>query len=228
MELSLPTWLEKPIYDGFLEPVEFDSTEEKLRSSQGLKIQLGRPEWWFASDILSKTWIPPQSDDIYLLVRLAFSIEPIKGYRAEEVRLTAYLHCSQKVDRQPIAFDLFPREVQEEIPVEVAITMGPSLKFDEIEGSLGAVGAEIPITMVKPVITTSGLGQTTPTWIFRRHRRHPLEGSRLVYVIIAYPSKSQKMRLSLELTAIVTDFFGTLPLLGLPSQERDNLSWTIP
>lgn len=141
--------------------------------------------------------------------------------------LTANLFCRNNT-RQPVAFDMYPKEVKEETQTDLTVTINPNLSFGEaIEASLGSVGATIQLAKIEPVVIASRMGQSDPTWIFRRHRRHPLMGSRVVYMIVAYPSMAQTMRLSIKLTATISTRYGPIPI-GIPQTAESNLSWSIP
>ncbi len=224
MELWTPAQITNPAFDGFLEPLPSHASMT-TRGGQLTRARLGRPAWWSAAEMFGENWKPPRGGDVYLLVRLACSLQPGAGQEVQEASLTAYLHC-RGTDRQPVAFDLFPREVKEEAQTDLTLSLGPELKFGVVEGSLASAGATIHVPRVEPVIVTSGLGEANPTWIFRRHRKHPLEGSRLVYAVVARPADARELRLSLELAATVADRYGPVRV-GVPEPARANLSWVI-
>jgi hypothetical protein len=220
MTIDTPTTIEHPIFAGGLE-----SQEEHLRG-ETTKAEIGRPEWWFASDFMGKHFRPPQGDDTYLLLRFSYSLSPPKSQTVQAVQFGATLTCSDP-GLEPIAFDLFPREVLEESKTDLKIKVGPSLKMEELEASAGSIEAHIQMPRVEPVVTTSGIGKPTPLWNFQRHRRHPLVGSRMVYAIVAYPTAAKQMTVRLDLTANVKTPFGIWPLY-VPSTATDGLTHRIP
>src|SRR6516225_10186528 len=132
MTIDTPLTVEHPIFAGDLE-----SHEERLRG-ETTKAEIGRPEWWFVSDVIGDSFKPPQGDDTYLLLRFSFSLTPPKGQTVQAVKLQAVLTCGDPgID--PVTFDLFPREVLEESKTDVKITVGPSLKMEEAEVSAGSI-----------------------------------------------------------------------------------------
>jgi hypothetical protein len=223
MEIYTPTGVTDPVFEGYLE-----APQSALRAEQ-TKAQIGRPEWWFLSDLLDKEWKPPQGDSTYLLVRLAFSLEPPRSHDIEEARLTVNLACRDvEVTEQPTAFDLFPRELMEESLTDVKMTLGPSLKLEKVEGSVGSLETTVHIPKIEPVITSFGIGGSNPKWTFRKHRRHPIVGSRLVYAIVAYPSIAKQMEVSLELEATVRAGRFGLWSMKVPEKAHAQLVRAIP
>jgi hypothetical protein len=144
----------------------------------------------------------------------------------EESRLSARLICAGTAS-DPVVFDLFPREVMEESKTDVKVTLEPSLKLREVEASVGSVEASIQIPKVEPTLTTSGIGGANPMWFYRKHRRHPIIGTRMVYAIIGYPSAAEQMTIHVGLTASIRGRFGFWSL-RIPSTAEAQLARTIP
>jgi hypothetical protein len=220
VQIETPTEIRNPIFDGYLKP------EGEEYRAEGTKAQIGRPEWWFVSDLVGPSWRAPQGDDIYLLIRLSFSLTPPRNHEIEEARLTANL-MSNGPGIGPVAYDLFPRELMEESKTDVKLTLSPSVKLEEIEASLGSAETNIHIAKVEPVVTTSGIGAANPIWAFRRHRRHPILGSRTVYAVIAYPAVAPSISVEVGLSATLRGQFG-LWLMGIPAEANAQLRSTIP
>jgi hypothetical protein len=176
--------------------------------------------------VVGPSWVAPQGDNMYLLVRLSYSLTAPRNHEIEDAKFSAKLTCD-KGDSDPVAFDLFPREVLEESKTNLRLNVKPSLKLEEVEASLGSVETNIHIQRVEPVVTTSGIGASDPTWFFRRHRKHPIVGSRMVYAILAFPLPATQMIIEAKLTATLRGRFG-LWLAGLPSDAEAKLRWTIP
>ena len=61
----------------------------------------------------------------------SFSLEPPRGHALEEARLSAELRGMPR-QLEPIAFDLFPLDVSEEVQRDVKLTFAPSLKLEKI------------------------------------------------------------------------------------------------
>src|SRR6266481_4547624 len=185
-EILTSTQITEPIFRGYLEP-----PGGEVRAEQTLA-EIGRPEWWFASDLFGDSFKPPQGDETYLLVRFAFSLTPPENHEVEESRLSIQLHCSGTV--APVVFDLFPCEVTEEANTDVKVAIKPTLKIKKVvEVSPGSLESTIHFTKVEPIVTTAGIGGANLTWFFRKHARYPIIGTRMVYAIIGYPSAAERM-----------------------------------
>src|SRR5688572_12974848 len=100
MEILTPTELTDTIFDDFLEPV----SKEETRRANHTRARLGRPERWFVTNSLGGEWNLPRSDEVYILVRLAFSLEPGKGQAVQEAKLVAHLQCLANARYDPVAF----------------------------------------------------------------------------------------------------------------------------
>jgi hypothetical protein len=220
MEIQTPTEISNTVFRGYLE------AEGGQLRAEGTSAEIGRPEWWFASDVVGAAWCPPQGDDTYLLVRLSYSLSPAKSFEIEEAQISAALTCIGSVS-EPVAFDVFPREVTEESKTDVKVKLEPSLKLEEVKASVASVEANIRIPKVDPVLTTSGIGGANPTWFFRKHRSHPIVGTRMVYAIVAYPSTAAQMTIKVNLAVKAKGRFGLWPL-RVPSTAEAQLTRTIP
>ena len=196
MEIWTPNEVVDAIFDGYM------VTDEPGIRTELTTLQIGRPEWWYIADLMGSAWKPPQGDDTYLLIRFSFSLEPPEGHSVEEVRLTAGLEAVPR-ELVPVAFDLFPLEVTEEVQRDIKLTFAPSLKLEEVEASIGSVETTIHVSRVEPVVSALGLGTASPAWVFRKHPKHPLTGSRLLYAVIAYPSTAAEITIQIDLTATV-------------------------
>jgi hypothetical protein len=220
MTIQTPDQIVDPVFSGSLE-----ASEGQIRAEPTLA-QIGRPEWWFASEVIGKSFKPPQGDETYLLLRFAYSLTPPKNHEVEEARLSVRLAC-RGTATEPVVFDLFPREMLEESKRDVTLKLEPSLKLSEVEASIGSVEASIQIPKVEPVVTTAGIGGANPVWVYRKHRTHPIIGTRMVYAIVGYPLAADKMTVHLGLTATVRGRFGLWPL-KIPSTAEAQLVRTIP
>jgi hypothetical protein len=115
----------------------------------------------------------------------------------------------------------------DESKTDIKLALNPSLKFEEVEASLGSVEANISLSKVVTIVITSGIGGARPTWLYRKHRRHPIVGTRVVYAIVAYSSAADHMTIHTGLTASVSGRFGLFSLV-LPRTAEAQLVRTIP
>ena len=227
MRLITPTVIEQVAWEGYLEPLG-----ATFRSATGLpRVTLGEPVAWSAQALESETgkkWSPPLGDRRYSLLRLACTLHPLDDSRAHytETTLTAHLRSRDGIGHV-LAHDLYPQRVTAETKGKTSLTLKPDFKFAQvIEFAPGEAGVEIEHHDVFPVIQAYGLGESQPYWKFDQHPAHPLIGCQSVYLVLAAPSDSGAVRLSVELIATVESRFGPLRV-GLPQDARASLSRVI-
>jgi hypothetical protein len=192
------------------------------------RVSLGKPDWWSDEAILGEKWQPPDGGQRYGLARFKFSLRPESPQTIEQAEFTVRL-LPQGGGRNPLAFDLFPREVTAERSRSLKVGVGPNLTFAEFEGSLGNVETTLDTSYVVPVITVDGLGEHTIRWTFLSQREHPLSGSRVVYAIVELPPQVPAVRASLHLAARVkTGGLGGLVTAFLPDDvAEEQRSWIL-
>jgi hypothetical protein len=191
------------------------------------RVSLGRPDWWPGQAILGEQWRPPAGGGRYGLARFKFSLRPEAGQTVQQAEFTVRL-LAQGGGRNPLAFDLFPREVTAERSRSLKVGIAPSLTFAEFEGSLGGVETTLDTSYVVPVITATGLGEQTVRWTFQRQRTHPLAGSRVVYAIVEVPPQVAGVRATLHLAArLKMGALGGLITGFLLEEDEARRSWVL-
>jgi hypothetical protein len=221
MHIQTPEHITDPIFSGYLE-----ASGGTLRATEQTSAEIGRPEWWFASDVIGEAFKPPQGDETHLLLRFAYSLTPPKNHEIEDATLSVGFSCDGPT-AQPVVFDLFPQEVLEESKTDLKLSVKPTLKMKEAEASLVSLEASISVPKVEPIVTTAGLGGAKLSWHYRKHKRHPLIGTRMTYAIVGYPSAAERMSIQVGLTANVSGKFG-FGLVKIPSVAEAKLLRTIP
>jgi hypothetical protein len=221
-ETSFPV---EPGWSGELVPPQEMFT---ARGSTLPRVSLGKPDWWSDQAILGDQWHPPDGGQRYGLARFKFSLRPESPTTIEQAEFTIHL-LPQGGGRNPVAFDLFPREVMAERSRSLKVGIGPSLTFAEFEGSLGNVETTIDTSDVVPVITADGLGEATVRWTFQSQRKYPLNGSRIVYAIVELPPQVPAVRASLHLTARVKTggISGLVTTFLPPDVAEEQRSWIL-
>ena len=102
------------------------------------------------------------------------------------------------------AFDLHPREVQDEVTTDIKVAISPSLKFTEIvEASLGTLDLAIQYKKLEPVIVGTGVLEPSPGWDFSRTKRQDVRGAKFLHLIIKRPKAVDAVRTTFELQAQV-------------------------
>lgn len=192
------------------------------------RVSLGKPDWWSDQAVLGKTWHPPDGGQRYGLVRFKFSLRPEAYQKIDKADFTVRL-LPAGGGPNPVAYDVYPQQITTPRDSSVKIGLGPSLSFGEVEGSLGSVETTLDTTSVVPVITASGLGESTIRWTFDHQRDHLLTGSRVVYALIELPPGISAVRASLHLSARVQHTNLGLWLTGLLPETDDEAqkSWLL-
>lgn len=242
--ISTPTGIENPLYEGQLEftPGSLEqavrekgakSTRSALKPS-GPVVTLGQPQWWNLASLAREKGetLPAELSlllrdaDFYLLL-LACSFKPERDSHVEWARFTAYLR-PKTGQGNPIAFDIYPREIYDETKTNVKVSIAPSLKFaafegTTVEGKLGEVVTTIEFSKLEPVIVGYGVLESAPNWDFEKHKEQPLRGSKFGYLIVKKPRSAQAVRLSLDIVADVSTRHG---LLSARVTEKDRAHLT--
>jgi hypothetical protein len=162
----------------------------------------------------------------YYLVRLACSFRPPHGGKLTFAALSAYLRPTGG-DAPVTAFDLFPKQVAESQEREITVGVKPGLNLAQVgEIELGGIETVVKYSRLEPVIIGIGAGRSDPGWEFSAHEKHPLLGSKFLYLIVEKPPQVEAVRLTLHVTAEVETKQGLFSAT-IRSQDRDHLSSVI-
>jgi hypothetical protein len=190
------------------------------------RVSVGKPDWWPGQVILGKGWQSPAGGQRYGLARFKFSLRPETSQRIQSAVFIVRLENTGG-GRNPVAFDLFPLELKQTRNNALKLTIGPSLKFSEVEASLGSVETTLDASSAVPVIIADGLGEAAVRWTFQSQAHHPLSGSRVVYAIIELPADTPSVQVSLNLTARIKPTLMDQITGSIPPNEAANLSWVL-
>ncbi len=215
-----------PIQDDWTGELVRPQGQFATRGSDLPHVSLGKPDWWSDEAIMGAKWRPPDGGQRYGLARFKFSLRPKSRQTIRQAQFTVRL-LPKGGGRNPLAFDLFPRQVTEERSRSLKVGIGPDLTFAEFEASLGSLETSLDTSYVVPVITADGLGESSLRWTFQSQRKHPLTGSRVVYAIIELPPNVAAVRVSLHLSARVKTGLGDLITAFLPHEAEDRGSWVL-
>lgn len=118
-------------------------------------------------------------------VRLSLSFVPDRGCRFVWGRLHAELTGAHDGD-VPVAFDLFPRDVNEKRTFKRSYALTPKLTF-----AFGEVGAsassESEMIRYEPRLSVAGLLTDAVTWTFDALDRSGLVGSSELFLVLKHP-----------------------------------------
>jgi hypothetical protein len=245
--IMAPEEIENPLYEGQLAftPATIEeaarqkggeSVRRELKSA-GPVVTLGQPQCWNLASLArergdalpAEIALPLRDADFYLL-QLACSLRPERDSEVTWVRLNVYLR-PKTGQEAPIAFDLYPREIYDEVKTDWKVNIAPSLKFAvfegvEVEGKLGEVITTIEFRRLEPVVVGYGLQQSDPGWDFEKHREHPLRGVKSSYLIVKKPHGAEAVRMTLDIAADVVTQHGLLSA-RVTEEDRSHLSLVV-
>ena len=203
MWLSTPNTIEHILVERQLEPVSDDALDQSSRGSQspGAKltprdmpvIQIGQPEPWTLQDFYSPSKLPrpirtklSQSD--FYVIRLSCSFLPVNAeIRVEWARFRVTLLPDSSTGAQPIAFDLYPQQVMQEVKRQIKVTLSPSLKFQEVEAVLGGAEFGFEYTEQIPLISASIGSSFDPSWDYRAGPGQEVQGTKSMHLLVKAP-----------------------------------------
>lgn len=232
MLLRVPTSIDDPVLEGVLEPA--DEPGGVLRGPPGRPdsesigrtlpvVSIGQPTSWPLADLWQgelPAMLAATTDREFRLVRLACSFRPRPGGEGIDWARFAVQLLPDKDGNQPIAFDLHPLEQVHQVKRNLTVGLSPSLKFEEVEGSLGSVESGIEYAELQPTISGSGIGETTPCWDFEAARGVRVVGTRCVHLITSAPRGMAAARAALDLTADVVGAGFRIPVI-LPRRRTE-------
>jgi hypothetical protein len=231
MRIAAPTEIKEIAWEGSLEPPE---TAKSIGDTPRPVVTIGKPEIWDTADALknevNQVWTPPLTAASFWLVRLACTLREPPGLpHITEVEQSLYLRPKNRLAKpdSTYAYSLYPDRLTAENKTDFTLSLGPALKFGEAELKVGELGAAIEYRRVYPVIQSYGAGSPTPSWFFKPHAAHPLEGDQFVYAVLAAQNGAEGIRVSLDLKVTIESELGPIRFAP-PEKARANLSFTVP
>jgi hypothetical protein len=237
MLLKTPSTIDKPVieetftavdgaYDAALR-AERDRAADPSIGRELPVVSIGQPESWRLADLF-QDGLPPMleasREHEFRLVRLACSFRPRRrGEGIEWARFSVQM-LPDDAGNQPVAFDLHPLEQVQEVKRNLKVSLSPSLKFKEVEGSLGSLETGLEYGELQPTVSGSGIGETTPSWDFEATRGVQVVGTRCMHLIARAPRGMHAARAALEITADVVGSGFRIPvILRRQRTEEDRL-----
>lgn len=214
MLLRVPETVGEIAWQGVLESENTDTPWKNIkmaRPSSGFSdklpiVSIGAPEKWNLTALYEAETMPRSiqvklDEANFYLVRLSCSFRP----RRNEVQISQARFIIEILpDRdqsQPIAFDLHPMQVNQEVKHNFKVTLNPSLKFKEVQGSLGSSDFAIEYPELQPTIVATGVGERRPSWEYQKAKGVGIQGSKFMHLLLKVPKNMQKVRAKLKLTA---------------------------
>ncbi len=237
MWLTNPDTIEDNLIECQLEPVIDDASERSTPNHrEGLALQetlrnmpmvsIGKSRSWLLQDLYPSKKLPrliqtqlSQAD--FYLVRLSCSFRPVhKESRVEWARFCANLLPDVSTGAQPAASALYPEELIQEMKSQIKVTLSPSLKFQELEASVGNAEFGFEYTELIPLISGAIGSSFDPSWDYVARPGQSVQGTKWMYLLIEAPKGLASGRALLELEADVQTKNGRLPATLRRRQEQ--------
>ena len=219
MWLKTPESIQDVLWESPLEPVSSEAVERLVRenkasgvilNSENLRsglpiVSIGTPETWnlaelYPSDKLPKFLELKLNESDFYIVRFSCSFRiPPGGNNIEWARFIVQLYPGE--NGQPIAFDLHPLMVTQEVKHNVRVTLNPSIKFQEIGASLGGIDFGLEYLELHPIISAAGIGEGTPSWDYQEVKGSKIQGSKFMYMLLKVPKAMRPVEAFIDLIA---------------------------
>ncbi len=245
MWLRVPEEIKDVLWEGPLEPAAEDAVDrlEREWAERGTKgspadairdlpiVSIGQPEVWTLPQFYPPEKMPHplkaklDEADFYL-VRLGCSFRPRRGDNQVEWARFLVRLLPDNAGRQPIAFDLHPLMVTQEVKRNVRVSLSPSLKFTEIEGSVGGIEFGFEYPELQPIISAAGVGEAEPSWDYEEAKGVMVQGGKWMHLLIKVPRGMTPVRAILDLVADVRVRDSRVPVVVIRSRQkaRDHLT----
>jgi len=239
MWLRAPEAVEDVLWEGMLEPETEEAIERTRRElatrgneadlQQDLRnlpaISIGRPEVWSLSELYPPDKLPhlvrARSEEIdFYLVRTVCSFRP----KREMISLSwaRFMVCllPGPDGRQPIAYDLYPKDVFQEVKHHLKVSFSPTLNFQELQAGAGGVEFGLEYPELQPQISAAGIGERCVDWSYNEVRGIRLQGSKTMHLLVEAPKGMPSSWASLDLVADVLVRNSFLSAL-VPSKQQE-------
>ena len=240
MWLRTPDTIAQPLWEG---PLEADNREAVDRLDRELSVRkatadvsralqelpvvsIGRPEVWRLQEVYPVDQMPGEmraklEEADFYLVRLACSFRPRRREnRIEWARFVVQLR-PDPASYKAIAFDLHPLQVTREAKRNVKVSLSPTLKFQEVEASLGEVAFGLEYPELQPLISAAGAGESQPSWDYESVKGVRVQGSKWMHLLVKAPKEMRTGLASLDLVADVQIYNARLPVQIPKGREEE-------
>jgi hypothetical protein len=195
-------------------------------------VSIGQPEVWSLGEVYPPDKMPGSArsragEADFYLVRFSCSFRPMR--KEKEVEWARFLVrlLPDQLARQPIAYDLYPHEVTHEVKRDTKVTLGPTLKFAEVEAKLGEVAFGLEYQELQPSISAAGIGEANPSWDYEEVKGVKIFGSKWMHLLLKAPPGMETIRAYLDLTADVQGKGWRLPVVAIRDEDRARAHLTV-
>ena len=246
MWLQVPEAIDNVLWEEPLEPATDEAVERLSRewAARGPQtdirddirdlpvVTIGQPEVWPLSEVYPPDEMPPtmrvslEEADFYL-ARLACSFRPRRDdAEIEWARLRVRL-IPDEAGQQPIAFDLYPLRVTQEIRRNVKVSLNPTLKFMELEAGVGGAEFGFEYPELQPLVSAAGAGEAAPSWDYEEARGVRVQGSKWMHLLVKAPKGMPSGQATLDLAADISVRGFRLPVLVLRNRTEAEARLTV-
>ncbi|MEO7913264.1 MAG: hypothetical protein ABIV47_26750 [Roseiflexaceae bacterium] len=189
------------------------------------EVSIGQPQSFDLLSLLAadhkrpSAMIEAQADKAdFVLVQFPCSFRPAADCEFIRASIRVHLELEQPNPHgKPIAYDMFPREVETPITVKRSFSASSDLKLSfaklaELTVAAGKAEVTQEYISYEPAITPFALGAEAPGWDLNKTKARPIHGSRELFIVVKKPKGAQLFG-RFELAATVqTNIIGRIPL----------------
>lgn len=193
-----------------------NEADRKVRDTARGILRVDKPRWG-GLDVASHRLLSSGQEARFFLVRLGFQFDVPQdqrdlGTRFVYARCEAYLWPATDGEPQPTVYDVIPRDLYEGDLRKVSVKIGPKLKMDKMEASIGEVSSDFTIGIVEPVIVGwPGENERAPYWDLRPKSK-TLLGVRHLWLVIEMPTGCSGVRLTVGAGGDLDTYLGPIPV----------------
>jgi hypothetical protein len=171
-------------------------------------VSIGQPQIWPLTRVYPPQKIPllmqaqlMKEADFYL-VRLFCSFRPIpRQTHVGWARFHVFL-LPDAMGRQPIAYDISPLEISQEVKRHLKFILAPTLKFQAVDAEAGSLEFGLEYPELQPIIIGAGVGEATPTWDYKTAAGiKGVQGVKWMHLLVKAPKGMRSGKARLDLTA---------------------------
>lgn len=172
-------------------------------------VRVSKPRWEYFGNYLINN-----RESRFFKVRLRYQFDPIYDHlHFKDAKCEAFIQPENKLQELPRVFDIFPRTIEIDNPMNFNLNFQPKISFASLEVSLGEIGATIDTCTITPiVIGYPGTDDRNPYWILRPSKNIPIKGMRDFWLVIEQPLSCDATLLKVRTEASVQAHFGPVPL----------------
>ena len=248
MWLTTPDTAKQILVERQLEPASDEALDQsardwqsrgvKLTSNEALRsmpvVSIGQPETWPLQDLYPPKKLPRpirtklSQADFYLVPPLLLVSPSPRREPRRVARFRAALLPHPSTGAQPIAFDLYPQQVMQEVKSQIRVTLNPLLKFQELEASLGSAEFGFEYTEQVPLISATPGAGFDPSWDYETGPKREVLGTKWMYLLVKAPKGLTSGRALLDLEADILVRGVRLPVVFWRQQKQAAKQLTVP